>query len=46
MLLSKWEVCKSKTSKFVKEQGASGLLRSLGVKTPLNKIPLLGPPLF
>ena len=39
-------MCESKTSKFVKEQGASGLLRSLGVKTPLNKIPLLGPSLF
>ena len=32
--------------KFIKEQEASGLLRSLGIKTPLNKIPLLGPILF
>ena len=43
MLLSKCEVCDSKTSKFIKEQEASGLLSSLGIKTPLNKIPLLGP---
>ena len=46
MLLSKCEVCDSKKSKFIKEQEASGLLSSLGIKTPLNKIPLLGPLLF
>ena len=46
MLLSKCEVCDSKTSKFIKEQEASGLLSSLGIKTPLNKIPLLAPHLF
>ena len=46
MLLSKCEVCDSKTSKFIKEQEASGLLSSLGIKTPLNKIPLLAPLLF
>ena len=26
----------------MKEQEAKGLLSSLGIKTPLNKIPLLG----
>ena len=31
----------SRKSKFIKEQDASGLLSSLGIKTPLNKIPLL-----
>ena len=46
MLLSKCAVCDSKKSKFIKEQEASGLLSSLGIKTPLNKIPLLGPLLF
>ena len=46
MLLSKCEVCDSKKSKFIKEPKASGLLSSLGIKTPLNKIPLLGPLLF
>ena len=38
--------CDSKKSNFIKEQEASGLLSSLGIKTPLNKIPLLGPLLF
>ena len=42
MLLSKCEVCGSKKPKFIKEQEASRLLSSLGVKTTLNKIPLLG----
>ena len=46
MLLSKCGVCDSKKSKFIKEQEASGLSSSLGIKTPLNKIPLLGPLLF
>ena len=30
-----------KKSRFVKEQEAKGLLSSLGIKTPLSKIPLL-----
>ena len=42
MLLSKFSMCDSKKSKFIKEQEASGLLSSLGIKTPLRKIPLLG----
>ena len=42
MLLSKCIVCDSKKIKFINEQGASGLLSSLGIKIPLNKIPLLG----
>ena len=46
MLLSKCAVCDSKKSKFIKRQEASGLLSSLEIKTPLNKIPLLGPLLF
>ena len=36
MLLSKCTVCGSKKSKFIKEQEASGLLSSLGIKTPWN----------
>ena len=43
MLLSKCEVYDSKKSKFIKEQEASSLLSSLGMKTPLSKIPLLSP---
>ena len=40
MLLSKCEVFDNKKSKFIKEKEASGLLSSLGIKTPLSKIPL------
>ena len=46
MLLSNSVVCNSKKSKFIKQQEASGLLSSLGIKTPLSKIPLVGPLLF
>ena len=41
LMQSKCSVCKSKTSRFVKEQDAKGLLINLGIKTPLSKIPLL-----
>ena len=43
MPLSKCAVCDSKKSKFIIEQEASRLLSSLGIKTPLTKISLLGP---
>ena len=43
MLLLKCALFESKKSKFVKEPEASGLLSSLGIKTPLSKIPLVGP---
>ena len=46
MLLSKCEVCDSKTSKFIKTQKASGLLNGLRKKTTLTKISLVGPRLF
>ena len=46
MLLSNCVVCNSKNAKFLKQQEASGLLSSLGIKTPLSKIPLVGPLLF
>ena len=39
MLLSKCEVCDSKKSKYIREQEATELLSSLGIKTPLGKIP-------
>ena len=32
--------------RFIKKQEASGILSNLGLKTPLNKIPLLGDKLF
>ena len=46
MLSSKCDLCSSKKSRFTKEEEAKGLLSSLGLKTPLNKIPLLGDILF
>ena len=38
---SKCSACEIKKSRFVKEQEPKGLLCSLGIKTPLSKIPLL-----
>ena len=46
MLLSKCAVCDHKKSRFINEQEPGGLLSSLGIKTPLSKIPLLGSLLF
>ena len=46
MLLSKCDAYGDKKSRFMKEQKAKGLLSSLGLKTSLNKIPLLGNTLF
>ena len=46
MLLSKCAVCGSKKSRFMKEQETKRLLSSLGLKTPLSKVPLLGDILF
>ena len=38
---SKCAECGNKTSRFVEEQEAKGLLSNLGIKTPLRKIPFL-----
>ena len=46
MILWKCAICDSKKSKFIKKQEAKGILSSLGIKTPLSKIPLLGDVLF
>ena len=46
MLLTKCAICDSKKSRFIKNQEAKGILRILGLKTPLNKIPLLGDIVF
>ena len=46
MILSKCAICGSKKSKFIKEQQANGLLSNLGLRTPLNKIPVLEDILF
>ena len=41
MIQSNCAVCGSKTSRFIKEHQAMGLLSNLGIKTPLNKVSLL-----
>ena len=41
IMQSKCSVCEIKKSRFIKEQDAKGLLRNLGIKAPLSKIPLL-----
>ena len=46
MILSKCTICGSKKSKFIKEQQAKGLLSNLGIRTSLNKTPMLGDILF
>ena len=46
MFLSKCSACDSKKSRFNKQQEAGGLLSSLGIKTPLSKIPILSDILF
>ena len=46
MTLLRCAICGSKGSKFIKEQQAKGLLSNLGLRTPLNKIPVLGDILF
>ena len=46
MILSTCTICGSKKSKFIKEQQAKGLLSNLGLRTPINKIPVLGDILF
>ena len=46
IILSICAICGSKKSKFIKQQEAKGLLSNLGLRTPLNKIPVLGDILF
>ena len=46
MILSKCAIFGSKKSKFIKNQEAKGILSSLGLITPLSKIPLSGDVLF
>ena len=41
IMQSKYPVCGTKKSRFVKEQEAKVLLSNLGIKTPLGKILLL-----
>ena len=41
MIQSNCAICGIKKSRFIKEHQATGLLSNLGIKTPLNKVPLL-----
>ena len=41
MMQSNCAICNNKKSRFIKEHQASGLLSNLGIKTSLNKVPLL-----
>ena len=41
MIQTNCAICNGKKSRFIKEQLAKGLLSNLGIKTPLNKVPLL-----
>ena len=41
LMQSKCSNYKNKKSRFVKEQGAKGLLSNLGINTPFSKIPFL-----
>ena len=40
MLLPKCSICGKKKSRFIKKQEVSEILRILGLKTPLSKVPL------
>ena len=46
MMLSKCALCGSKKTNFITKQEASGILTSVGNRTPLNKIPVLADILF
>ena len=46
MVLSKYAICGSKKSRFIKTEEAKGLLSNLGIKTPLSKVPILCDILF
>ena len=46
IILSTCAIRGSKKSKFIKQQEAKGLLSNLGLRIPLNKIPVLGDILF
>ena len=46
LVLSKFAICNSKKSRFIKNQEAKGLLSNLDIRTPLSKVPVLGNILF
>ena len=46
MILSKYAICGSKKSRFIKNQETKGILSNLGIRIPLSKVSLLGDILF
>ena len=46
MILSKCAKYGRRKSRFIKDQEAKGLLNNLVIRTPLNKVPILGDILF
>ena len=46
MILSNCAIYGSKKSRFIKNEEAKGLLTKLGIKTPSNKLSILGDILF
>ena len=46
MILSKSAISGSKKSRYIKNQEAKGLFSNFGIKTPLNKVPIMGDILF
>ena len=46
MILSECAMCGNKKSRSIENQEAKGLLSNLGLRAPLNKVPLLGDILF
>ena len=42
VILSKCAICGSKKLRFIKNQEAKGLLSNLAIRTPWNKVPILG----
>ena len=46
MVLSKCAMCNSKKVTFIKEPEDTGLVSTLRIKAPLNKVPLFGALLF
>ena len=46
IMRSKCSDCGNKKSRFIKKQEAEGLLSNLGIRAPLDKVPILGDILF
>ena len=45
-ILAKCAICRSKKSRFIKNEEGKGLLSNLDARPPLSKVPILGDILF